>query len=286
MITVRIEDPSGVTLSAGYDLDHQDGADLLTGLSGWSGGVGVRRETLDRLSHGSFPTPTTRTGRTLTVDMMLERETETELWALERGISGLWADGGYGTLAVKTGYEDEYTAEVTLDGEPKIAVNLDGGYLTAQIPLFAPQPYIYGPWRETSVRPVDSGVGLTYPLLGGSLTGSDVLTFGSEVASEAYVWNDGNAPAYAEATVYADAPGGFRLEIGDGYLVWPRPTYSDVPVTVSMAGYVLVGGVRQTYFSTDRKWAATPPASLALPTFSLLQGGTGFATVRHRDTSI
>ena len=284
MIAVRLVDPEGVSLSAVHDFDHQDSPDLLTGLSGWTGGVGVRRETLDRLSHGSFPTPTTRTGRTLTLDMMFERDSVTELRGLARGISGLFVDGGYGTLTVTEDHE-EASAEVTLDGDPKINVNVDAGYLTAQIPLFAPLPYLYSAWREGSLRPVSDGVGLVLPLFA-TPTGQDVLTFGSEIATEAYVRNDGNAPSYAVFEVQADAPGGFRVSAGEGHLTWPRPTFPDVPVLIDMSGSVSIGGVRQTHFASERKWAATPPHSTVIPTFELLQGGSGFASVRHRDTSI
>lgn len=283
-IMARIEDPQGVSITGYFDRNHQHYADLLVSLSGWSGGVGVRRTELERLSHGSFPTPTLRTGRTMTVDLMLERDTLQELLALERGLSGLWSEGGYGSITVENEGE-VLSTEVTLDGEPKITVFADGGYLTVQLPLWSPMPYLYGPWRQSELRPVEAGVGLVYPMFSTPL-GADVLTFGSEVVSDAYVWNDGNAPAYPVVEVRADAPGGFRVDIGAGYLVWPRPTYRNIPVTVDFSGFVQVGKSRQTHLASARKWAPIDPGSMALPTFELLQGGYGYASIRHRDTSI
>lgn len=279
MISIRLDDPQGFTLSASYDHDGQAGRDTLLGLGGWSDSVGARRENLERLGHGNFPTPTTRTGRTLTLDLLLERDSRAELWALERGIAGLFADGGYGTLEVTADGETLY-ADVTLDGAPKPTVNLDGGYVRAQIPLWSASPYIYGPWRETNVRPAGQGVGLQYPLL------APIISFGTEVSAEDYVWNDGNADSWPVFTVIADTPGGFAVGLGDARVVWPRPTFPDVPVEVDMAGVVRVSGMRQTHMALTRRWGSVAPHSYAVPTFSLLQGGTGFCTVRHRDTYI
>lgn len=279
MISIRLDDPEGITLTASYDHDGQASSDLLLGLAGWSDSIGTRRESLDRMRHGSFPTPTTRTGRVLTLDLLLERDTRAELWALERGIAGLFADGGYGTLEVTQDTETFY-ADVTLDGAPKPEVNLDAGYVKAQIPLWSAVPYLYGPWRETNIQPAGGGVGLQYPLL------APIISFGTEVTSQDYVWNDGNADSWPIFTVHADSPGGFVVGLGDARVVWPRPTTADVPVAVDMAGAVRVSGMRQTHLATERRWGAIAPHSIGIPTFDLLQGGTGFCTVSHRDTNI
>lgn len=280
MITAAITDGRGMKLSALFDHDGQAGRDLLTGLSGWAGGVGIRSEDVARLSHGSFPTPTTRAGRTLTVDMLFERDTRAELWALERATSGLFGDGGYGTLTVT---QDGAAAfcEVRLDGDVKPIAHLDSGYLTVQVPLHAPVPWIYSPWRESTLQPIGAGIGLEYPVLGGG-----VVTFGAAVQATEPVWNDGNADSWARFTVTADSPGGFAVGLAGRRVTYPWPTWMDIPVIVDMAGSVTVGGVDQSHMLGERGWASISPHSIEEPTFELLQGGTGFCTVQHRDTYI
>lgn len=288
MITVRIDTPEGVTFSASYDHDGQlAGGWLLTGFSGWAGGVGVRAEEVPRLRHGSFPAETSRGTRTITVDILVEEDSREALWRTERALSGIFSDGGYGSITV-TADGDETMTSVRLDGEVKLLVNLDAGHLTVQVPLFAPDPFIYGPWRETSLQPVGSGVGLEYPVLSEDLGKGPIVTFGTELTHSEPIWNDGNAISYPQFTVTADAPGGFAVSIaGTGRRVtYPWPTFADMPVVVDMAGAVLVSGSDQSHLVGERGWAEVAPGSMGVPRFELLSGGTGFAVVRHRDTSL
>lgn len=279
MITAVITDSTGSTLSADYDHDGQAGRDLLTGLAGWSGGVGVRSDVVERISHGEFATTSDRTGRSLTVDMLLERGDRAELWRLERAASGLFSDGGYGSLMVaQDGAQLE--CKVRLDGEVKVAVNLDGGFLTVQVPLRSPLPFLYGPWRESILRPVGAGVGLEFPLLKGG-----VLGFGSAVAQDEVIWNDGNATAYPQLVVTADAPGGFTVSLGSARVTYPYPTVASSPVVVDMTGSVTAGGADVSDRATA-SWAGVEPGGTAEPGFELLAGGTGFCVVKHRDTYI
>lgn len=280
MITVEITDSAGATLTSSYDHDGQVGRDILTGLSGWTGGVGVRSEDVARLSHGSFLAPSTRTGRTLTIDMVFERDTRAELWALERAASGLFSDGGYGILTV-TQDITELFCEVRLDGEVKPIVNLDGGYMTLQVPLHAPMPYIYSPWRESTLQPVGAGVGFEFA----PFSRAGVISFGSAVSTDEWIWNEGNAESAPVFTVTADSPG-FAVGVGDNRVTYPWPTFLDIPVTVDMAGAVYVGGVDQSHLLGERRWGTVPPGSIESVRFEFLNGGTGWATVRHRDTFI
>lgn len=283
MITVEIIDSAGATLTASYDHDGQAGRDILTGLSGWSGGVGVRGEEVERLSHGSFPAPSFRTGRTLTVDMMFERDTRAELWALERGASGLFANGGYGSITVSE--DDEVaSAEVRLDGDVKPTVHVDSGFITVQIPLHAPMPYIYSPSRESIIRPAEAGVGFEFPPLARDLGRGPVVTFGTAVDTDDLVWNDGNADSWARFTVTGNFPGGVALSVDGHRVTYPWPTFPDIPVTVDMAGAVTVGGVDQSHLLGERDWAPVPARSISKVALQPLQGGTGWATVQHRDT--
>ena len=280
MILVEIVDSAGFKIAASYDHDGQDGRDILTALSGWSGGVGVRSENVDRLGHGTYPTANFRSGRTITVDLMLERDTRDELWGLERGLSGLFSDGGYGTITV---HQDEsiLSAQVRLDGEVKPTVHLDGGYVEVQIPLQAPLPYLYSPWRESYLRPIGAGVGLEYA----PFSKGGVITFGTAVASDEWVWNDGNADSTPVFEVTAESQG-FAVGLGNKRVTYPWPTFPDVPVTVDMAGALTVGGVDQSHLLGERTWSSVPPHSMERPFFEFLRGGEGWAVVRHRDTLI
>lgn len=279
MIRAILEDSAGVTISAEYDHDGQAGADLLTGLSGWSGGVGIRTESIDRLGHGQFPMPSYRTGRTITLDVMLERDSRTDLWALERGVSGLFADGGFGTLTVEAD-ERRLHSTVRLDGDVKATVHLDGGYLEVQVPLQAPDPHLYSDMRTTTLRPTGAGIGLVYA----PFTVGGVITFGSDITGQEWVWNDGNADSFPSFVVNGNFPGGFRVGLGDRVVTWPRPVFDGTPVLVDMTGTVLAGGFDQSHYLTSRDWASIGPESIETPRFEPLQGGTGWCEVRHRDT--
>ena len=285
MITAVLETPEGDRLSAQYDHDGHDSDALLVALHGWAGGVGVRQDSIDRLGHGSFPTPSFRTGRTITLKVLFERDTRGELLQLERDVSGLFHDGGYGSLTVIADSQ-ELSCSVCLDGDVKPVVHLDGGYIEAEIPLKSPDPWLYSPFRESILRPVGAGVGLEYPLFSRDLGKGPVLTFGTAVDTTEPVWNDGNATSYPRFVITADAPGGFAITLNGKRVAFPWPVFSDSPVVVDMSGSVTVSGVDQSHLLSDRGWSGVEPGGVAYPSFDLLRGGTGWATVQHRDTYI
>jgi hypothetical protein len=113
-----------------------------------------------------------------------------------------------------------------------------------------------------------------------------VLTFGSAVDTDVLVWNDGNTDAWPVFTVHADAPGGFLLGLGDRVIEYTRPTWRDSPVRVDMTGEVLVSGFDQSQYLAAREWSSIAPGTFERPRFELLQGGTGWCEVSHRDTYI
>lgn len=444
MITATLVDSGGITLSAQYDHENPgDGDTWLTKLEGWSGGVSVKGDQLSRATHGDFALRNYRTRRTITLAFVAERDSREELWALERGISGLFSDGGFGTLEVKQD-EDSLSCEVELDGEPKIDVQLDAGVIEVELPLSSPEPWLYAPWNRVQLKPKGVGIGLEYPLfMGGTMaqgsnliidpngldpevvqyrsklgwsfdrywnktedvegnnslqfeasadgfyeeiplipgkryklsadvylddgeglfrgavrftksdgetsyvgdgrepggdesvngtgfTGGEwitltrwwdapedadrasfdfqinnvvgaseirlrnprllvtepILTFGSEVEEDVLVWNDGNANSYPIFTVYADTPGGFRVQMGNNTVAWPRATFKSTPIEIHMDGQVIVGGFDQSQFLTERDWAPIAPHTMETPKFELLQGGTGWCEVAFRDTNV
>lgn len=253
---------------------------IVEDVAGWYGGAGVRAETVARLQHGDFPARAWREGRSMTLHGAVICLDSDERDRQERAISGMAWDGRYGELECDDGAAVLSTS-VRLDGAPQV-VKIGTTALRFQIPLKAASPFLFGEWRESILRPVGAGVGLEYPLFhrGG------VLTFGTAVDTTEPVWNDGNATSYPRFVVTADAPGGFAITLNGRRVAFPWPVFSDAPVVVDMAGSVTVSGVDQSHLLSDRGWTGVGPGEIAYPSFDLLRGGSGWATVQHRDTYI
>jgi len=253
-------------------------------VSGWYGGSSTRAETTDRLKHGEFSTRAYRTNRAFTLHgTVIAPDSDERDWQ-ERNLSGLAGDGDWVTVECDDG-NAVLSVTARLDGEPQI-VKAGVTALRFQIPFAADSPFLHGSWRESTLQPVGAGVGFEFPPLSRDLGQGPVVTFGTAVDTAEYVWNDGNAVSYTRHTVTADAPGGFAVGLGDRRVTFPWPTFPDMPVTVDMAGSVTVSGVDQSHLLGERDWAGVGPHSVDMPVFELLQGGTGFCTVAHRDTFI
>lgn len=253
---------------------------IVTDIAGWYGGVGVRSESMDRLGHGTIAGRSWRRGRALTLRGHVEVASPSDRDYVMRDLSGVLWDGLEGTL---TATIDGLTLScpVRLDGEPGIVPD-GASSVTVQLPLASPDPWLFGPWRTSALRPVGAGVGFDFPPFGDS----GVITFGSAVDSGAIAWNDGNADSTPRFEVYADAPGGFYISLGDRVIEYPRPTWAHSPVTVDMGGEVLLSGYDQSHYLSVREWGAIGPRSLETVRFELLQGGHGWCNVLHRDTYI
>lgn len=135
----------------------------LTDVAGWYGGVGVvDGGSQRRLGHGFFPAPSLRTGRELTLSGTLVFQSEADRSIADRFVSGLLWDGEFGELQVTT---DDLTlfSQVKLGGEIKHAY-LGTSAMEVQIPLTAPDPFLYAPARRYQVFPAGAGEGLEYNL--------------------------------------------------------------------------------------------------------------------------
>ena len=286
MITVKLVDSKGLTLEANYDHDEVSFEEaLLTNLVGWTSGNDVRMDLAERMGDGDYFTPSTRSGRTLTWSLNYELLSRRELWDLDRRISGLFRDGGLGTLSVDHDGEVLH-AEVSLDGPPKTELNVDAGYLIAEIPLFAPEAFIYGDEVKVSLLPAGTGIGLEYPLHGPVVNhqGEPVLSYGEDRTTNDPVTNTGNADAAPIYTVVGDYPTGFKLQVRDRVINWPIPTSPQAPVVINMEGYITVGGYDQTEMATVREWSVIEPGETVFPLFSPHQSGVGYCEVSLRPT--
>ena len=248
-------------------------------VAGWYGGSGVRGDVTARLGHGDFVERGYREGRVLTLHGTVVCDSPDIRDWQERNISGMAGDGDWCDLTCDDG-NAELSTRVRLDGAPQI-VKLGTQALRFQIPLRTDMPFLYSPWRESYLRPVGAGVGLEYA----PFSEGGVITFGTAVASDEWVWNDGNADSAPVFEVTAESQG-FAVGLGDKRVTYPWPTFPDVPVTVDMAGALTVGGVDQSHLLGERVWSSVPPDSMERPFFEFLRGGEGWAVVRHRDTFI
>lgn len=128
----------------------------------------------------------------------------------------------------------------------------------------------------TEVRVRNPRVELTEP----------VLTFGAAIDTEVTMWNNGNATSYPQIEVVGDLPGGFAVTVGSRRVTYPWPTFPDMPVLVDMSGSLSVSGQDQSHRLVERNWTGIEPGTAETPKLDPLQGGTGWAVVRHRDTYI
>lgn len=262
------------------------GVDMLHGpwdmerVTGWFDTPGVRLETVERLRHGEHTSDGRWANRLVRITGLFHHDDCTDQQAERDRLAGLFHDGKTVEVRMRHGglnLANDFRLADELKVEPDTDTLSDFDMLLAAV-----DPYLYSPFRESIVRPVGSGVGLEYPLFhrGG------VLTFGTAVDTTEPIWNDGNAVSFPRFVVTADAPGGFAITLNGRRVTFPWPVFSDAPVVVDMAGSVTVSGVDQSHLLSDRGWAGVEPGEIAYPSFDLLRGGTGWATVRHRDTYI
>lgn len=278
MIQMRLTDPRGTVISA------QTGTrgwlppdfDLLTDLSGWAGGVGVRGEKPDRMGHGTFRAPTYRTGRSITLGVQVDR-TEPGVW--ERMVSGLFSGGGMGTLEV-TADGLTLSCAVQLDGEVKPRVHRDFEWGMVEIPLYAPDPWLYAPLQSVTSAPPSGGAGLTWPL-------SYPLDYGqgSEAAAAVLV-NRGNADAWPIFWPRGTFPTGFRI-IQDGHVIEWTGAVSNVPIAVDTArSAVEIQGADYSPWLVRDDFRPIPPGGSASIRFEPLGGGQGYLEATVASTYI
>lgn len=283
--TAVLTQADGAQLRLDTDESCPDPTDwILEDVSGWYGGSGVRRQVTDRYGHGSFMGPGFRDGRYMTVKGAVRCSTTVERDWQERNLSGIFGDGSTGTLWVDDG-ETQLSTEVGLDGTPQVE-KIGTHALVFQIPLISESPYLVSAEREITLFPPGSGTGFEFPPFSRDLGKGPIITFGTEVQETAYIWNDGNAPSSEVFTVITDSPAGFIVGHGRHRVTYPWPTFKNVPVEVDMAGAVRIGGMDQTHRVGERGWAAVEPQTIETPFLRFIDGGTGWTTVRSRDTYI
>lgn len=250
-------------------------------LVGWFGGVGVESDKQQRaLTHGVATGETRRTARTLTLSGELFFPQQDLREAASRYVSGILGDGRRGELAVWTEGHSQVTS-VQLDGE--IKWTSDGSeWISVEIPLIAPDPWIYGPIRSAQIYSEGIGRGLKW---GDGLFSAGHLRWGGSVPNP-LLTNDGNADSWPTFKVTGDFARGFRLISGSQVFEYPEPVFRGAPVTVS-PGRVMVGNQEMSHEVSRRGWISIGPYSAITPRLvSLDTYGEGRADVTWRSTYI
>ncbi|MBK4119731.1 hypothetical protein [Kocuria rhizophila] len=263
--------------------DDREEEHHLTDLEGWFGGVGVYGTQPQReLGHGLFPRKALRTGRTLTLKGSLWFREESWRDLADRYVSGILWDGQFGTLTY-TVDGLQLSTRVRLDGEVKHATK-GFEWIDFEVPLMAPDPFLYAPERQTSVVPPGYGEGVR--LATGPFE-RDVFRFYGGPPPGGVLTNGGNAEAWPRIVVRGAWPSGFRISCGRKSIVYPHPVYEQAPLTVdTRTGSVSVRGADQTHLLTRREWFSVPPHGAVTVRIDPYAPSEGWMDVYTRDTYI
>lgn len=279
----RLEGAHGELLLTTSELG-QSSEFWLTDLDGFYGGVGVQAHDVQRkIGHGMMANPATRTGRTLTLKGWFEFEDDRQRSIADRFVSGVLFDGGMGTLTVSANGL-ELSCRVHLDGEIKHSYDGTRAF-NLEIPLLAPDPWLYSETTIYQIFPTGAGTGLKFPLFVPAPQG--VLSFGEQPPQGAFISHNGNATAYPRYVVRGEWSSGFRLTAGDRVLEYPYAVHSTAPVEIDCAtGSATIAGVDFTHQLTARQWHQAEPRSGFTVTVEALAQSTGWVDVEFRDTYI
>ena len=262
------------------------GVDMLRGpwdmerVTGWFDTPGVRLETVDRLGHGEHTSNGRWSNRLVRITGLFHHDDCDDQQAERDRLAGLFHDGQAVEVRMVHGGLDlanDFRLADELKVEPDTDTLSDFDMLLAAV-----DPFLYAPEQVTFLHPLGTGIGLEYPLFhrGG------VLTFGTGVAADDPIRNEGNAESWPVFLVVGDFPGGFEITVSGRVITWPWPTTKARPVEVRMDGAIFEAGSNMTHRASRRDWVSIPPGGVIAPEFRALQGGEGWCEVHHRNTYI
>ena len=252
-------------------------------LTGWDRSAPLVIERVKRLSHGSVSGPASREGRGYVMRGVTSGLTAEAAILEQQRVKAMFAALGDGVLEVR---DPDSTRAVTVHLDGEILADddyLEFGWFRWEIPLWADDPYRYGPARVTTITPTQYGPGLQYPLFE-----PGHLDFGQLATAPVQpITNSGDTTMWPLVRVYADCPSGFRLRSGSRVVEWRDACSLAAPVVVDMSGSVLLaGGMDASSSLARREWISVPRESSTVIELELLGPGTGWAEVTARDTWI
>lgn len=256
----------------------------LTDLDGFYGGVGVESDDVQRkIGHGTLSNPARRTGRTLTLKGYFEFDSDRTRAVADRFVSGLLYDGSQGELTVQVG-ELTLSCPVRLDGEIKHSYEGTRAF-NLEVPLLAPEPWLYAPTRVYQIFPAGAGTGLRFPLYAPEPSG--ILSYGTTPPQAASIAHEGNATAHPTYRVQGEWASGFRLTAAGRTIEYPYAVTTQAPVEIDCArGRVMISGMDHTYQLTRREWHSCPPRGALTVQVESLAPATGWVDIEFSDTYI
>ena len=235
------------------------------GLEGWFDGAPVRTDAPERPGqHGQFGLPAYRDGRTVGLTVQCETRSDTDIGAARRVITGILADGGYGTLTVVEPDGVITHGVVRLNGQP--LVQTDGWRtVSAQLELWSPDPYRYGPLQQEYTTLPELVGGLEFDLFTDGTVDTGTLEFGEQGSlGRVTLTNSGNAPGSPTFEVRGPAPQGFTIKhVETGRRIVSATV---IPAGSSLtsdtaSGMATLDGVDRSGQLTVREWPTIPPES-------------------------
>lgn len=248
----------------------------LDDIPGWYGGAGVKAEVPERARHGDFEMRGYREGRTMSIVGSVIATSQAACDEAQRDLSSILWSGEMGTLRVEESERVTLNSRVRLDGAPKVT-RLDLTHLEFTIPIYSPESFLYADTQSAYSYPLDTGLGLVFPMFSGylpppappvehSISASKTFTDLTDLFSTGEILTDGGATVQVSSDWSED--GTTSLRIGPG-------------TSNSSAAYIL------PRYSAFEEWAGrlvTAEATVHLP--ERMPDGTVAAAKPARSISI
>jgi hypothetical protein len=253
---------------------------VVTGIKGWHGSAGIRRNSTPRLwAHGNFTERGWKSARVVSLSGHVSCSSRAEAAALVDVYAAMLGDGLPGLLAVTDVDPGYRQAEVVLAGA--VDVTWDGDReVDFVIDMEAPDPRKYGVTTSTQTPAADPGGGLQFDLF----TTGGVLDFSTGgTAGTVTVENTGTADVPVAFDVTGYAPGFIITEESTGrQLIYNTTVIAGDTLTLDAAdGSVTLNGTadRSPYLAR-RDWTNIPPNASATYLFESTGNVGATMTVR------
>lgn len=266
---LRLTDDNGVVFDASGVPDSSGVTNVITAREGWEGGVALQSTSwLNRWSDGTFPSSVRRSGRVMTFSGTAFGATAQQVRDLKRTISSLFSGvqspaQHLGLLECDDGSGVWLHCQALLDDSIKFTSAEDAGWVQYQLPLYAPDPHLYGAEQDISTGPYTHGTGLSFPIA----FPLDWGTAGNP--GTAHFVNTGLSSTTVTCTVSGGLSAGFQLkrqESGGSVTVnWPLLSGDSVTVDTANAA-VFINGQSSlgNYTVADEWWTVSPGDSCTI----------------------